>query len=409
MSDPGAIPPTVTVKAGHVQPLWAGHPWVFKQAIERTDEGLASGSEVLVLDPHGKVLGRGLYSTPSAIAVRMFTHEGSRPVDAALIRARIERAVVMRQAQGLPAMEPERNTTGFRMIYGEGDGVPGLIVDAFGDVLVVQLGTAGLMRMRDSVVKALVDTVGPTAILDRTPKNIAQLEGFELPEASPRVLHGDVPVSLAFEEDGLRYELPLDLGQKTGFYFDQRPLRRRIASLCRGSRVLDAFCYVGGFALTAARAGAKEVLAVDKSVPAIAAGKHCAELNGSSDQIRFEAADAMKVFKDVEQQGGYDIVICDPPKLAPKRKNRKQAFGGYRKLAAAACAATAPGGILAFCSCSGATSADALQRSLALGARDSGRRATIVDRTFQGTDHPVAAAFPEGLYLKVLIARVEPI
>jgi 23S rRNA (cytosine1962-C5)-methyltransferase len=397
------------VKAGHVQPLWAGHPWVFKQAIERADEGLEPGGEALVIDPHGKVLGRGLYSPKSAIAVRMFTHEGSRAIDDKLIRARIERAVVMRQAQDLPCNVPGRETTGYRLVYGEGDALPGLIIDRFGDVLVTQMGSAGLLRMKDSIVRALVDCVGPSAILDRTPKNIAEREGVDLGEASPRVLHGEVPVALEFSELGMKYELPIDLGQKTGFYFDQRPMRERLHAICRGSKVLDAFCYVGGFSLHAAKAGAREVLGVDKSVGAIAAAKRCAELNGVADAIRFEAGDAVKAFKEAEEKGGYDIVICDPPKLAPRRKNRKQAFGGYRKLAAGACGATAPGGLLVFCSCSGATSLDALQRALALGARDVGRRATIVDRCFQGTDHPVAAAFPEGLYLKVLIARIEPI
>ncbi len=402
-----AIPPSVTVKAGHVQPLWAGHPWVFRQAIEKVDDGLESGGEVLVIDPHGKILGRGLYSAKSAIAVRLFTHEGARPVNADLIRARIERAVAMRQAQGLPCAEPGNETTGYRLVYGEGDGLPGLIVDLYGDVVVLQIGSAGLMRMRESLVETLVDVVGPSTILDRTPKHIADLEGFTPPGDSSRLLHGTTPEALTFKECGLQFEVPIALGQKTGFYFDQRPLRQRLQGLCRGSKVLDAFCYVGGFAMTAARAGAVEVLGVDKSVPAINAAKRCAELNDMPQTVRFEVSDAINVFKEAQEKGGYDIVICDPPKLAPRRRNRKQAFGGYRKLAAAACGATAPGGLLAFCSCSGATTIEELQRSLALGARDASCRATIVDRCFQGNDHPVAAAFAEGLYLKVLIARIE--
>lgn len=391
-----------------MQPLWAGHPWVFRQAVERMDEGLTPGGEVLVIDPHGKILGRGLYSPKSAISVRLFTQEGSRAIDASFIHARIERAVMMRRAQGLPNEAPERQTTGYRLIHGEGDGLPGLIVDVFGDVVVIQVGSIGLMRMRDAVVAALVDLLGPSAILDRTPKQIADLEGFTV-EASARVLHGELPSVLTFHERGVSYELPIELGQKTGFYFDQRPLREKIEGLCRGSKVLDAFCYVGAVGLTAGRGGAAEVWGVDKSVYAIAAAKRCAELNGLADTMKLEAIDALAAFKQAEEAGGYDIVICDPPKLAPRRKNRKQAFGGYRKLAAGACAATAPGGLLVFCSCSGAVSIDELQRSLALGSRDVSRRATIVDRCFQGTDHPVAAAFPEGLYLKVLIARIEPL
>jgi 23S rRNA (cytosine1962-C5)-methyltransferase len=404
----------VTVKAGHVQPLWAGHPWVFKQAVDRVDEGLASGGEALVIDPHGKVLGRGLYSGSSAISVRLFTHEGSRAVDRALFTARFERALALRRAMGLPDATHGRETTGFRLVHGEGDGLPGLIVDVLGDVLVVQFGTAGLKRLEGDIVAALAEVVGPAAILDRTPKSIADAEGFAH-ENGPRVVHGELPVALSFQERGVRYELPIELGQKTGFYFDQRPLRDRIAELSRGSKVLDAFCYVGAIAQSAIRGGAREVLGVDKSVPAIEAAKRCAELNpGSEEQpvgerLRFEAIEAEKAFKRAADEGGYDIVICDPPKLAPRRKHKKQASGGYRKLAEQASLATAPGGLLAFCTCSGAIPGEQLQRSLALGARDAGRRAIIVDRCFQGPDHPVLAAFPEGLYLKVLIARVEPL
>lgn len=408
MNPTGPIPPAVTVKAGHVQPLWAGHPWVFKQAVDKIDDGLSSGGEALVIDPHGKVLGRGLYSQGSAISVRLFTHEGSRAIDGALLRERFERAVALRRTLGLPDATLGRETNGYRLVHGEGDGLPGLIVDVFGDTLVVQLGTAGLKRLAKDIVEALAEVVGPATVLDRTPRALAEAEGFEQPEG-PRVLRGEVPVALSFMERGVRYELPLDLGQKTGFYFDQRPLRDRVVELARGSKVLDAFCYVGAIAECAARGGATEVWAVDKSVPAIAAAKRCAELNGTSDKIRFEATDADKAFKRAAEEGGYDIVICDPPKLAPRRRNKKPAAGGYRKLAEQASLATAPGGLLAFCTCAGAVPFEALQRSLALGARDAGRRAIIVDRCFQGPDHPVPAAFPEGLYLKVLVARVEPL
>jgi 23S rRNA (cytosine1962-C5)-methyltransferase len=410
---PPPLPPSVTVRAGHVQPLWAGHPWVFKQAVERVDDGVRAGDEVLVVDPHGKVLGRGLYSPASAIAVRLFTQEGGRSIDAALLRDRIERAVKLRQAYGLPDATPGAETTGFRLVHGEGDGLPGLIVDGFGDVLVVQLGTAGLRRLEAAVVDSLREVLGPKTILDRTPKNIAQAEGFAMDEAI-RVLHGELPPTLRFAERGLLYELPLELGQKTGFYFDQRPLRDRIGTLSRGSRVLDAFSYVGATALHAARGGAREVWAVDTSVPAVLAGAKCAELNGLDEVVTFEALEAARAFRKAAEEGGWDLVICDPPKLGGKRRGRHRGGppqrppdDGYRRLAAGACAAVRPGGLLVFCSCSAATGMDALQRHLALGARDAGRRAVVVERLFQGPDHPVAAAFPEGLYLKVLLARVE--
>lgn len=406
MSQPAPIPPSVTIKPGHVQPVWAGHPWVFRQAVQSVDKGVEPGGEVLVIDPHGKVLGRGLYSPQSAIAVRLFTRHGGVPVDGALVRAKIERAVALRQAQGLPDETPDRQTTGFRLVHAEGDGLPGLVVDLFDDVLVVQLGTAGLKRLQDDVIAALRDTLAPRAIIDRTPKSIAKAEGFEV--APSQILHGEAPELLRFHERGFLFELPLSLTQKTGFYFDQRPLRERIEAMSRGSRVLDACCYVGGIAFAAARGGAAEVWAIDKSAAAIDTAKNCAELNGLATKVRFDVTDTNTAFKKAAEDGAYDIVICDPPKLASGRRTRNKAFGGYRKLAAGACGATKAGGVLAFCSCSASVSMEALQRCLALGARDVGRRAVVFERIFQGPDHPVLAAFPEGLYLKTLLARIDP-
>ena len=380
---------------------------MFRQAVERADDGLEAGAEVLVIDPHGKVLGRGLYSPASAISVRLFTAEGGTAIDGELFRTRIEKAAKLRQGHGLPDAGPGRETSGYRVIHGEGDGLPGLIVDLFDEVAVVQLGTIGLARRRDQIVAAINDVLGPKAILDRTPTSLAKAEGFEIDGSGPRMIHGAVPKALAFSERGFRFELPLELSQKTGYYFDQRPLRDRIEVLSRGSRVLDACCYVGPVALAAARGGASAVWAIDKSAPAIEVAKHCAALNGLADKIQHEAIEAQQAFRKAADEGGWDVVICDPPKLASSRRGRQKGAGGYRKLAAGACAATKPGGILAFCSCSATMNMDALQRALALGARDARRRAAIVDRCFQGADHPVAAAFPEGLYLKVLIARID--
>ncbi len=402
---PGALG-SVTVRAGHVQPLWAGHPWVFQQAVERVDGSPEPGGEVLVIDPNGKILGRGLYSPRSAITVRLFSQRGGQAVDGALLAERIDKALALRRASGLPSAAQDRETTGFRLIHGEGDGLPGLIVDAFEDVLVVQLGTIGLKRREQEIVGALRDALGPRAILDRTPKALARTEGFDVDEGAPSVLHGELPETLSFRELGLRHELPIALAQKTGYYFDQRPLRALIETLSRGSTVLDAFCYTGSIGLAAARGGATKVWGVDKSVAAVLTAAHAADVNGFGQIAEFEELDAYLAFKRAAQAGGADVVVCDPPKLASGRKSRDKALGAYRKLAAGAAAAVKPGGILALCSCSGSVGMEMLQRTLALGARDVQRRAVIVERLFQGADHPVPAAFPEGLYLKVLVARI---
>ncbi len=399
-------PATVTVRAGHVQPLWAGHPWVFQQAIERIEGTATPGADVLVVDPNGKVLGRGLYSPRSAIAVRLFTSRGGQAVDGSLLRMRLEQAVALRKAVGLPNGAAGRETTGYRLVHGEGDGLPGLIVDVFDDVVVVQLGTIGLKQREQDVVAALVSVLNPRAILDRTPRALAATEGFEPEGPELRAIHGELPDALRFHELGLRYEVPIALAQKTGFYFDQRPLRAYLESVSQGATVLDTFCYVGAIGLAAARGGAAQVLGIDKSVPAVLAAAQNAERNGFSSTVEFEELDANQAFKRAAGAGGVDIVVCDPPKLASGRKARDNALGAYRKLAAGAVAAVKSGGLLVFCSCSGSVGGDALQRALALGARDAQRRAVIIERLSQGADHPVAAAFPEGAYLKVLVARI---
>jgi len=391
---------TVVIKAGHVQPVWAGHPWVFAQAVEHVEGGAVAGDDVEVRDPRGNSLGRGLYSPGSAIPVRLYTRDKDRPIDGALFAERIARAIERRRAFGLPSDD----TNAFRLVHAEGDDLPGLIVDRLGDVLSLQLGTIGVKRREAAVLSAL-GQLGARAIVDRTPERTAKTEGFE-----PRsgVIAGDASLSaFEFRERGLAFRVPLELGQKTGFYFDQRSLRARIEALAHGRRVLDAFSYVGAIALSAARGGASEVLAVDNSALAVEVGAECAALNGLSDKVRFERADAHEALAHAGRQGGMDLVICDPPKLAPSRGARGRGLDAMRRLAGAGARATTPGGLLVLCSCSASIGMNDLTRALALGARDVGMRATVYERLTQGADHPVAAAFPEGLYLSNLIAAVD--
>ena len=397
--------PTVTLKPGHVRPVWSGHPWIFAQAIARIEGGAVAGDEVRVVDPAGNVLGRGLYTPRSAIPVRMFTREDA-PIDGALFRRRIERALAHRRDLGLPSAAPGHETDAYRLVHAEGDGLPSLTADVFGDVLVVQLNTVGVKLREGVIFDALSAAVAPRAIVDRTPPSVAQLEGFE-PGAG--VVRGDTTVSeLRFTERGLRYAIPLSLGQKTGFYLDQRALRARVEQLARGRRVLDTFAFVGSFSLAAARGGAASVLAVDESAVAVEVGAELARLNGLDGRIQFVREDARKALQQASRRdGGFDLVICDPPKLAPSRASRDVALTAYKSLAGAACRAVEPGGILVFCSCSSAVGLDDLTRAVALGARDARMEAIVFDRHFQGGDHPVPAAFPEGLYLKAVIARVE--
>jgi 23S rRNA (cytosine1962-C5)-methyltransferase len=392
----------VIVKAGHVQPVWAGHPWVFAQAIQRVEGGVTAGDDVEVLDPRGNSLGRGLYSPGSAIPVRLYTRDKGRPVDEALFAERITKAVERRRAIGFPSAD----TDAFRLIHAEGDDLPGLIVDKLGDCLSFQIGTIGVKR-RESAILSALSRLGARALVDRTTERAAQSEGFQ---PGKGVVAGDKTLAaFEFVERGVKFRIPLELGQKTGFYLDQRPLRARIQELARGRRVLDAFSYVGAIALAAARGGAASVEAVDNSALAIEVGAECAALNGLGDRVRFERGDAHDILGHTGRKGGLDLVICDPPKLAPSRAARGRALDAMRRLAGAGARATTPGGLFVLCSCSAAIGFAELTRALALGVRDVGARATVLERYTQGADHPVPAAFPEGLYLSSLIAQIETV
>ncbi len=397
---------TVRLKPGHVQPIWAGHPWVYAQAIERTD-GATRGDEVKVLDPRGNFLGRGFYSAGSAIPVRLLVRDETTPIDTSFFRARLERAVRARAMLGLGT---GAETTGYRLVHAEGDLLPGLIVDRFGDVLAVQFLTFGMKEREAMVLEALGQVLKPRAIVDRTPAGSAKAEHF-VPASG--VVRGAAEVTrFEFAERGLRWSIPFEIGQKTGYYFDQRELRGRVEILARTAgddaqpkRVLDAYSYVGAFGLAAARAGA-EVTCVDESALAVEIGAENALANGLADRMRFERGDARRAMQ--EAHGAYDLTIVDPPRLAPTRSAREQALVMYSKLAELGCRATKPGGMLVLCSCSAAVDLFALTRALATGAVRANVSALVVERAFQGADHPVPAAFAEGLYLKAVVARIEP-
>jgi 23S rRNA (cytosine1962-C5)-methyltransferase len=387
-------PAEVVVARGHVQPVWAGHPWVFQQAMERSSRPLSHGQEVRVVDGAGNLLGRGFYSEGSALVVRLFTRR-DEPFDARLLDARLA-AAAARRAHGAWLA----GTDGYRLVHGEGDGLPGLVVDRYGEVLVLQLGSRALAERRQLIVDALVRAHSPRAILDRSTEKAARLERFNL---AGELAYGDAVAALRFRERELGFSLPVSLAQKTGFYFDQRPLRARVEELAPGREVLDLYGYVGAAGLFAARGGAARVVSVDSSAAAQEVGVALAEQCGLG--VEFVRADALRFL--AEHPRAFDLVLSDPPKLAPSRGGRMRAQGHLRKVAAASLAATRPGGILALSSCSAALGQRELERTLALAARDMGREATVLERLFQGPDHPVPPAFPEGLYLSTLLAQVD--
>jgi 23S rRNA (cytosine1962-C5)-methyltransferase len=393
----------VTIKAGHVRPIWAGHPWVYAQAVERVQGGATPGDVVDVLDPLGKWLGRGLYSPDTAIPVRIYTRNQSQELNLALFDQRIAAAVKRRKVWGLPS----ERTNAFRVVNGEGDDLPGLIVDKYGDTVVIQISTIGVKLREQAVLDAVHRHLNPKCIIDRTSERTARAEHFTTKRG---VIRGDQDLAqLDFHERAFQYAIPLELGQKTGYYLDQRPLRGRIEQLAQGRSVLDVFSYVGPFALAAARGGARRVTAVDSNPLALEVAARAAASNGLTDRIAYEHADAFESLKRAGRSREYDLVICDPPKIAPSKSASVQALKYMRSMAAAGCRAVAHEGLLVLCSCSAAVGLAELTRALALGARDINGSARVIERWHQGLDHPVNAAFPEGLYLCAVIAEVSSI
>lgn len=393
--------PKVVLLPGHVQPVWAGHPWIFAQAVKQIDGGATAGDPIDVVDPRGNWLGRGLYSPGSAIVVRICTRRPNTELDAAFFVNKLEQALARRRLLGLPS----ERTNAYRLVNAEGDDLPGLIVDVYADTAVVQYGTVGMKRRQGIIIDALVRLLGCRTILDRTSERTAKLEGFA---AERGIVRGDSQLQeLRFLERGFHYALPLEVGQKTGFYLDQRTLRGRVEQLVSGRRVLDAFCFVGSFSLAAARGGASEVVAVDSSAVALETAAHVAELNQLVGRIKYQHEDALSALTRAGREGGYDLVVCDPPKLSPSRATRNKAFASLRRIAGAACRATRPGGLLVLCSCSASLGIDELTRALAFGGRDVGSNPRVYERWFQGPDHPVLAAFAEGWYLSAVLAGID--
>jgi 23S rRNA (cytosine1962-C5)-methyltransferase len=372
---------------------------VFAQAVERLDGAPAPGDVVEVVDPKGHHLGRGFWSPKSAIPVRLVTRSVDEPLDEAALVRRVEAALRHRRELGLPSDD----TDGYRLVHAEGDALPGLIVDVFRDVAVVQLGTIGMKLREELLFGAIARVTGARTVIEAPGGKSQAAEGIAV---THRVVRGPPADALRFRERAIEYEIPPTLAQKTGFYFDQRDNRALVEKLARGRRVLDLYSYVGAFSLAAARGGATESLAFDSSAVVVAEGAAIARNNGLADRIRFARGDVKNVLGElIKERQRFDLVIVDPPKLAPSVKHLARAQTAYRRLNARALELLERGGLLVSCSCSAAMRADDLVRVLTLAARDAARDLTLLHVGQQGMDHPVPAAFPEGRYLKCAVVR----
>jgi 23S rRNA (cytosine1962-C5)-methyltransferase len=385
----------VILRKGRARPLWFGHPWVYANAVERVEGEAAAGDVISLMDHDGRFIGKGFWNPRSQIPVRLCTRT-DEAVDAAFFRKRIARARAARARLGLPA----DGTNVYRLVNSEGDDLPGLVVDIYADAAVAQVTTLGIASRRPEIYDALEAELGVRTVFEIAPPSYADLEGFA---PGSRVARGDSRPSIAVVENGIRLDVEPLSGQKTGMFIDQRETRARVGALARGARVLDCYAYAGGFGLAAARGGAVSVTAVDSSARAVTRIEAHAAANGVT--IDAVEADTFR-FLETATPRAYDIVVVDPPKFARARKDLEAARKGYERLNALALQAIAPGGILVTCSCSQNVDAETFERILAAGAKQAGREVRVFERRGPAADHLLPPGFPEGQYLKVLLAYV---
>jgi len=389
----------VILKPRKARPFFGRHPWVLDSAIDHVTGQPPDGAVVDLLTENGKFVARGLYNSQSRIRVRLYTWSPGDRLDQDFWRARIERAVDHRRRLGYDSADGAA-----RLIYSEADGLSGLVVDRYGPYLVVQATALAMQRRIDELLPLLAAASGARGIVVRADRALAKLEGLSDEERS----WGELPAGPAFiQEHGIRYGVELGLGQKTGFYLDQRDNRLAAARYARGARVLDVFCYTGGFSLTAAKlGGAAEVLGIDASEKAIATARAGAELNSLAN-VRFEAADGFDALDDqVSRRERFDMVILDPPKFTRTRRSLEDALRAYHRINRLAASLLPPGGILVTCSCSGNVSREDFLYMLAGVAQQLGREIQILEQRGAAPDHPTSATCLETEYLKCFICRV---
>lgn len=387
----------IVLKPGRHDSLLRRHPWVFSGAVHRIDGNPASGETVDVLSKDGQWLARAAWSAQSQIVARVWTFNQGEDVDAAFFTRRIAAAVTGRQI-GSPRSG--------RLVYAESDGLPGLIVDRYGDFLVVQFLAAGPELWRKTIVAELMSTTGCAGVWERSDVAVRELEGLELRSCCAAGI--EPPPLIEIAEGSLRYLVDVRQGHKTGFYLDQYVNRALVSSVSADAEVLNCFAYTGGFGIAAAVGGAVQVTNIDSSGPALELARQNASLNGiGQSAFVLEDADVFKRLREYrDSRRSFDIIVLDPPKFAESRGQVDRAARGYKDLNLLALKLLRPAGRLFTFSCSGHIKTDLFQKIVADAAVDAGRDAQILARLEQAPDHPTLLAFPEATYLKGLSLRV---
>lgn len=385
----------VVLKTGRDRPIRQRHPWIFSGAIDRIDPAAADGDVVDVVTRQGEFLARGYLNRRSQIVVRLLTWHEIELIDGDFWARRLARSIHVRPA-----------STARRLVNAESDGLPGLVIDQYGDWLVIQALTLGIEQVKAQIVDQLNEVLKPRGIYERSDVDVREKEGLP---PSTGVLTGDEPPDrIEIDEDGRRFLVDVKHGHKTGFYLDQRDNRRKIKPYVRDAEVMNLFSYTGGFAVAALSAGAKSVLNVDSSADVLSLAKENLRLNDlAANDDDFVEADAFSYLRKLRsEKRTFDVIIADPPKLAHSQAQLERAARAYKDLNLISMQLLRPGGYLITFSCSGLVPPDLFQKIVFGASIDAGREVQIVERLSQASNHPILLSFPEAEYLKGLICRV---
>lgn len=383
---------------GKEKRVYTCHPWVFRSDISRVEGEYRPGDIVDIVSSKGRFLAKGYYNPNSQIALRIMTYREDEPVDRSLIFRRIHEAVEYRRSFA--------DLKSCRLVFAESDRLPALIVDSFGDVLVLQCLALGMERFKQDIVDALVEEVRPRGIWERNDVPVRKLEGLEM---NTGLLYGEVPDRVLMTENFVRFLVDVKEGQKTGFFLDQKENRAAIAPFVKDKTVLDCFTHTGSFALHAGRYGAREVTGVDISEYACRFAEENARLNGLEGRVRFVTANAFDLLSEQSRRGQkYEVIILDPPAFTKSRSTVESAIRGYKEINLRAMKMITPGGYLITCSCSQHVLPDMFRDMVLNAARDAKVLLRTVEFRTQGKDHPILPYAPETQYLKCGIYQVFP-
>ncbi len=393
--------PSLRLKANAERRLRAGHLWVYSNEIDTAATPLSlfhAGDQAILEASNGKALGVVAVSPQNLICARLLSRDVKHPLDKSLLVHRLNVALSLR--------EQLFDKPFYRLVYGDSDFLPGLVVDRFGDYLVVQMASATMENHKQDLIEALIKVLKPAGILLKNDSNARDAEGLA---RYIETAHGQVPEWIALEENGVKFEAPVQDGQKTGWFYDHRLNRARLASYVKGKRVLDLFSYIGGWGVQAAVFGASEVMCVDGSVLALDGVERNAALNNVEEKIICGEGDVFEVLKELKAaEERFDVVIVDPPAFIKRKKDLKNGEAAYRRLNEQAMRLLNKDGILVSASCSMHLPEDDLQNILLQSARHLDRNIQLLERGGQGPDHPVHPAIPETRYIKSLTCRILP-